>query len=319
MSEELKKKLFNYEEIPPETTWARIALALDEDINAQFPGRLYQAEVIPPAEIWNKIETGLGLDGQEQYAAKLYNVEVMPPVDAWQHISGTLDQETSLPMISPGKRIAPILRYAVAASLVGIVAFGVVKLLNQKTTDHGLAGKTLVPQNTSPNSIRPEANKNPDVQTVPTQGNNLPPEKTELVKINSISRKRLSTNQVDQTFQAPYMTQTPDLVNAVNAEAAPNFQQASLTGEVPGNCPLIADVDRYLNFMNPDGSLIRVSKKLADAVGCFYSNGSSDEYKQCQEQIKKWRDKISQSSLAPSADHFMDILDILKSVQDKEL
>jgi hypothetical protein len=82
---------------------------------------------------------------------------------------------------------------------------------------------------------------------------------------------------------------------------------------------LIADADRYLNFMDPDGSLIRVSKKLADAVGCFYSRGNSDEYKQCQEQIKKWRDKISQSSSTPSADHFMDILDILKSVQDNQL
>jgi hypothetical protein len=88
---------------------------------------------------------------------------------------------------------------------------------------------------------------------------------------------------------------------------------------VAGNCPVISDADRYLSFMNPDGYLIRMSKKLADALGCNYANGNSEEYKQCQEQIKKWRDKIAQSPASSSPDNFMDLLDILKSVQDKEL
>jgi hypothetical protein len=126
-------------------------------------------------------------------------------------------------------------------------------------------------------------------------------------------KKKLTTNQ------SSYMAQTPDMAYAVNSSAASAFQRASLRGDVPGNCPLIVDADRYLNFMNPDGSLVRISKKLADAVGCYYNNGTSDEYKQCQEQMKRWRDKITQSSSAPSTDNFMDVLDIIKSVQDKEM
>jgi hypothetical protein len=43
-----------------------------------------------------------------------------------------------------------------------------------------------------------------------------------------------------------------------------------------------------------------------------------EEYRQCQEQIKKWRDKIAQSPSSSSPNNFMDLLDIIRTVQDKE-
>ena len=101
--------------------------------------------------------------------------------------------------------------------------------------------------------------------------------------------------------------------------AADNFQQASLSGNIPGSNSWLSDADRYLMFMNPDGYLIRMSKKLAQALCCFYTDGNSEEFKQCQEQIKKWRDKIAQSPASSSSDNFMDVLDIIKTVQDNEL
>lgn len=314
MSEELKRKLFNYEVNPPESAWDRIADSLEEELKAEFPRKLYEAEATPPADSWTKIASAITTDEAPEYITRLYNLEVEPPVGAWQNISGALGDD-SLPRIPRRRKIIPIIRYAAAASFVAVVAFGAFKLLHQKTTD-GIAGKTVVPPNASPITVHPESQQNPPAQSEPAPSNNLPKERTILAKVNATTRKKSSSNQPPKSG---YMTQTPDLVSATTDETTANFQQASLRGEVPGNCPLIADADRYLNFMNPDGSPIRVSKKLADAVGCFYSNGTSDEYKQCQEQIKRWRDKITQSTPASSADHFMDILDILKSVQDNEL
>jgi hypothetical protein len=313
MSEKLKKKLFNYEVSPPESAWAKIVNALQEEVNAEFPHKLYEAEITPPAEAWNKIVSKLEPVEKEEYAAKLYHLEVSPPTDTWRKISSALDQENSLPTISLRRKIPAVVRYAVAASLIGFMAFGVFKLLNKKGKDRDIAGKTVAPQKTLPATIQGGNQQTPSVQSVPVLSNNLPKERIVLARAKTVSKKKFNTSQ------AAYMTQTPDMAYAVNLSSASGFQQASLRGDVPGNCPLIVDADRYLNFMNPDGSLIRVSKKLADAVGCFYNNGTSDEYKQCQEQMKRWRDKISQSSSAPSTDNFLDVLDIIKSAQDKEL
>jgi hypothetical protein len=90
MSEELKKKLFNYEVSPPESTWANIVNALHEEVNAEFPHKLYEAEITPPGEAWNNIVSELEPVENEEYAAKLYHLEVSPPTDAWR-ISGALD------------------------------------------------------------------------------------------------------------------------------------------------------------------------------------------------------------------------------------
>ena len=313
MSEELKKKLFNYEVSPPQSSWAKIGDALEDEINAEFPQRLYEAEITPPADAWDKIVRALETTNKEEYVEKLYQLEVAPPADAWQNISGALEDEHAILAISSRRKIAPIVRYAVAASLIAFVAFGALKLLNQRTNERRITGKTAAPQKTSPANVQPSTGQTPSVQAVPVLSNNLPKERLTLVRAKTASKKKFTATQ------ASYMTQTPDMAYAMNSSTASPFQQASLRGDVPGNCPLIVDADRYLNFMNPDGSLVRISKKLADAVGCYYNNGTSDEYKQCQEQMKRWRDKITQSSSAPSTDNFMDVLDIIKSVQDKEM
>jgi len=312
MSEELKKKLFDYEVSPPHSAWAKIVNALEEEVTAEFPHKLYEAEIAPPNDAWNNIVSALEPVEKEAFPAKLHAMEVPPPADIWQKISGALRDENSIRTIPPRKKIIPIIRYAIAASLIAFAAFGVVRLLNQKVDDQGIA-KTVVPQKRSPATIQPGSEQTSPVHPVPVLSNNLPKEPIVLAKTKTALKKKPSTSQ------ASYMTQTPDMAYAVNSSSASDFQQASLRQDVPGNCPLLVDADRYLNFMNHDGSLVRVSKKLADAVGCCYNNGTSDEYKQCQEQMKIWRDKLSQSSSTPSTDNFMDVLDIIKSAQDKKL
>ena len=73
MSEELKRKLYNYEAAPPEIMWSRIGTALDQEITAEFPQKLYAVEETPPSALWSRIEEELEKDSEEQYPAKLYN------------------------------------------------------------------------------------------------------------------------------------------------------------------------------------------------------------------------------------------------------
>ena len=114
------------------------------------------------------------------------------------------------------------------------------------------------------------------------------------------------------------MTLLADASEGPTNSSARQFQHASLkVAEVPGNCAAISEEDRYLSFMNPDGYLIRISKKLAEALKCYLPTDAQDT--PCDEQIKKWRDKIAQYPASASPDNFMDVLNMIKAAQDKEL
>jgi hypothetical protein len=313
MSEELKRKLYDFEVNPSEKMWNKIAVALDEEINAQFPQKLYEAEVNPPNDTWNKIASALETGIKDEYPSKLYNLEVAPPADTWQKISAAIEEENTLPRIPSKRRVIPFVKYAVAACFIGVIAFGALKLINRKTINRAVAEKTVAPQPASPIGIPPDTTKNSSVQPAPVLSNNLPKQGTALVKANVVSRKKSFTQQTG------YMTLLADASTGVTNASALNFQQASLrVGEVPGNCAAISEEDRYLNFMNPDGYLIRISKKLAEALKCYYPTQRTKD-NLCDEQIKKWRDKIAQSPASSSPDNFMDVLNIIKAAQDKEL
>jgi hypothetical protein len=304
MSEELKRKLYNYEAEPPEIMWSRIVATLDQEINAEFPQKLYTLEAPPPSEGWNRIE---GKDIQEQYPTKLFNLEVAPPPQTWNKILTLLDEEKTIPEISSKRRIISFARYAVAACIIGLIAFGTLKLLNQKTDSRSTASKTVLPQKDSSAALIP----NPAQQLTPPPSNNLPREGTGLTQMETKSRKRTSPEP------AVSMTQMAATFPVLaGSRSISDFRQVSLKGDIPGNCSLISDADPYLMFVNPDGYLIRISKKLAETLGCIYTNGNSDQYNRCQDQIKKWRDKIAQSPATSSPDNFMDIINVIRSVQE---
>src|SRR4030095_1217122 len=306
MSEELKRKLYNYEAEPPEVVWNRIVTDLDQEINAEFPQKLYDLEQTPRSELWDRIEQGLEKGGKEQYPEKLYNIEIAPPPQAWNKILMLLDEEKSLPGTKKG-RIVSFVRYAAAACIIGVISFGAFKLLNQTTGNKAVAIKTVAPQKDS----SPTLNQNPTQQPIPSVSNNLPKESSSLAQTESKHRKKTLPEA------ATYMTQmAATFPAAAGSKSVSDFSQISLTGDIPGNCSLISDADPYLMFVNPDGYLIRISKKLAETLGCIYTNGNSNEYNRCQDQIKKWRDKIAQSPATSSPDNFMDILNVIKTIQE---
>ena len=317
MNEELKRKLYNYEAVPADKAWNKIASALDEEIDAQFPQKLYEAEVKPSSSVWNKILIELAGEKKEEYPAKLYTFEVSPPADAWQQIAATLDAEKTLPQIPRTKRVVPFVRYAAAACIIAAIAFGTVKLvMNQKSANRSVAEKTVPPQNLTPAIDQSRSNADSLSNTTAVVTNNLPKPATAITKANVVARKRSVARLISSPTYMALLAAPPAGISTFSS--AVGFKHANLKiREVPGNCAAISEEDRYVNFMNPDGYLVRISKKLAEALKCYSPTVITPD-NLCDKQIKKWRDKIARS-FAASSDSFMDVLDIIKTAQEKEL
>jgi hypothetical protein len=63
MSNQLQKRLLDYEVRPPERVWNNIATNLNEEFSPGVSEKLYQFEAIPPAKAWKNIETRLETTG----------------------------------------------------------------------------------------------------------------------------------------------------------------------------------------------------------------------------------------------------------------
>ena len=133
---DLQHKLFNYEVTPPAPLWDKITEALDESLlTDKFPSRLYNSTETPPLTAWTAISSALDeMHLRHQYPDTLYNLETAPPPAAWDKIKSALDQEAT-PAVSPVRRIIPFIRYAAAAAILAIVAFGAVRIMSSNAND----------------------------------------------------------------------------------------------------------------------------------------------------------------------------------------
>ena len=76
---------------------------------------------------------------------------------------------------------------------------------------------------------------------------------------------------------------------------------------------LSTSATRYVLLMTPDGQFIRMSKKLSDLVCCV---AGEDQDAECRDQMSNWRQKIASSTHSASPGNFMDILNLVKSLQE---
>src|SRR5258705_7023221 len=101
MSSSMQNKILNYEVTPPNGVWEKIANALDEsELAHEFPSKLYGAEVVPPVSAWNKIADSLDADHEA--------------------------------IIPKRRRISPLLKYAAAAVVIGLLAWGGIQVFNNR-------------------------------------------------------------------------------------------------------------------------------------------------------------------------------------------
>ncbi|MEI9942672.1 MAG: hypothetical protein WDN26_00475 [Chitinophagaceae bacterium] len=251
--------------------------------------KMYNYEVTPPATSWEKIAAALDEEpSANEFPARLYNMEVAPPAGVWAAIDASLNEADE--KVVPMKRRTPaFLRYAAAAVLIGAVAFGVIKLTGTSGTEGATAEQEI--------ALKDSGN------------NNLPLKKDDAPVVNNEEENsQASTERLMAKLDRPARTVVTNAIvrNNYAADANSNYDYAY-------DDQVVNMADRYVMLMTPEGNIIRMSKKLGDLV-CCVSGEEQDE--NCKSQLKKWQEKIASSPLAPSPDNFMDILNLVNSLDE---
>ena len=246
--------------------------------------KLYNQEQTPPAGVWEKIADSLDESHlADEFPSRLYNAEAMPPADSWNKIATALEPAPAIPM--RGKSLS-FFRYAAAAVVIGIIAFGVVKFMNRndgKGNIEEAVAKTKPKDSTSTNmQVNPPLESNPSViAETPSEA----PDESVAAKNSSASvSKKIRTKYV-----AP-----------VNDDAGPVYAFNEHT-------PNLAD--RYIMYMTPDGGIVRMSKKWGSLVCCV---SGQDQDEDCKDQIKKWQEKLACAPVANG--NFMDIFSLVNTL-----
>src|SRR5689334_14573628 len=95
--------------------------------------RIKNTEVNPPANGWNEIAASLdeSFNGLK-FPVAVYNHEETPPAGAWNNIEAALEEEAPTKVVPLRKifKIPPVLKYLIAASLIGVLSFAAIKFFN---------------------------------------------------------------------------------------------------------------------------------------------------------------------------------------------
>ena len=262
MSERLQNKMYDYEVTPSANLWEKIAADLDEsELTHEFPSKLYEIEITPPPSAWNKINTSL--DAEEVESPKR-------------------------------KKVFAIFRYAAAAAVIGLVAFGSIQLLKGKSTD-----KKIVLQREKLTDTTTSLNTTDENNTVTNQKNDdeaLEKSKQTLAKLD-IPVKSLKNAAKYNFIQHALNTRETDYTET-------NLPNDQINNNVAA---------RYIAVMTPDCNVVRVSKKLDHLVCCV---AGDDPGTICKDQLQRWREKIACSPGATSPGNFMDIVSLVNSLQE---
>ena len=300
MNRSLRDKMYNYEATPPAGVWNGIEAELNEAMTTnKLSAKMYGIELAPPAMAWNNIAAQLD---ETTLSNKLYNAEAIPPTAVWDKIESLLilNDDTR---VNQKRKLYPALRYAAEAIVIGFVVFGAVRLAQPNKSEGDVVMKeTVIPENynTEASATKDEIHK---------LINNI-------IADNDEARNDAALEASKKTYARL------DIPSRSIAKEVSNFYFASNNILTPGTRGLdIEDTapqansptDRYITLMTPEGNIIRMSKKLGDLVCCI--SGETDD-PQCKDQLKKWREKIVASPLGHSSESFMDILNLINSLQD---
>lgn len=300
MSDTLRQKLLQQEVIPPPGNWERIARVLDEKAAFRTTReKLLEVSVIPASRNWAAITDKLS---EQHISGKLLEAEVLPPAAAWPSIVQQLDQNGSKEKI----RRFPYFRAAIAAAL--LVSSGLaVWQWTKPAANPGTADKT---EYRSP-VIQEKEDPNPTV-TIKELVN---PEKSRAV-ISDEARDEAALEASKKTYarlDLPARKIAGQVSNFYFRQSLPLFTEP----ETPADAETVKSPAgaRYITLLTPDGNMIRLSRKLESLVCCISGAGEDPA---CNEQLRKWRERITTSSLGHTGDSFMDLLQLIHQESQSE-
>ncbi|MBI5371756.1 MAG: hypothetical protein HZA79_06995 [Sphingobacteriales bacterium] len=300
MSNTIRHKLSGLESAPPPGTWEQVQAEL-EGLNEwqSLANKLKDAEKAPPAGHWNRVLSQLEEDG---LAGKLYPLEEMPPANAWEKIRHTLETETAHPA---KRKIIPWFRYAAAAAILVIIGLGAMRLTRSRNEEPEMATRQdSLPVNNGTTTDNSKEELTKLVAGITADNEEARNDAALEASKKTFAKLDMPDRRIARDVSNFYFTST--------AETGAASRGLDITNSSTLPDPAIA-ADRYITLMTPEGNIIRVSKKLSGMVCCI-SGETGDPA--CENQLKKWREKIVASSLGHSADSFMDILMLVNSAEE---
>lgn len=323
MNSETRNKLLNFEATPPPTAWDGITNGLDNQQN-DFASGLYEYQATPPPFIWNNISEELNKNNQSDISSRLFNLEVNPPTATWQKIKSSLDEKEEAPVVFlKNKDAVPIWKYAVAAAVIGLIAFSLVWLNN----DNGITQTniSLIDKNAKPaikNPSLPESNP-PSSEILSnqlpaeTQGQNNNPSIIAKANYNTghyNNKPVYASAYMDEPKNTPVQLANSFSVNDFEERVQPMQYGSRINTYNPSQ---VSNNNPYVMFISPDGYMVRISKKLAGMIGCIYNDNTLGN-QDCKEKLQLWREKVAKSPITPTPGNFMDILDLVKTLQENK-
>lgn len=256
-------------------------------------------EVVPPAQVWDNIAASL--DESElghSFPSRLHDMQVNPPAAAWINIENELTGAEA-PVIPMRKRVSPWIKYAAAAVLIGILGISYFQYF------HLTKGTSEVENS---NNIANATPKEPSV--VPA----IPAERTAPPTTNPgevITDNRAVIAQIEQpshNTEHRSIRRASSVANYSSIDAS-DYAGNPLYAYADYSMPDVAD--RYIMLMTPEGTIIRMSKKLGNLVCCV---SGEEQDADCKSQLKKWQEKLASSPAAPG--NFLDIVNMVNSLDD---
>ena len=277
--------------------------------------KLYNFEVAPPPGAWDKIVTELDHSMlNAEFPSTLFHLQVPPPKSAWSKIRSALDSTSATP--TPVRRLNPAWKYAAAAVLAGLIFFAGFNIFkSNKSGDPAVATTTGTPVPNN-NTVSPGIGTTEDNRTQEEIKDDaaLEESKHTLAKLEDMLPNSINQTPIyaDQLIDKPVNAQVAAFTD-INPENT--YRELCY---VPFDEPLHEDnlsttASRYVLLMTPEGNFIRMSKKLEELVCCV---AGEDQGPECKDQISDWRQKIARSAHSSSPGNFMDILNLVKSLQE---
>lgn len=306
MSSGIKNKMYNLEVEPPAAVWAKIAEELNESaLSQKFPSRLLTIEITPPKKVWHSITTSL--DGnllESDYAEKLTNIHITPPPAVWNNITNSLDTENETSLFKQ-RKLSPLLKYAAAAVITGFLAWGGVQLLIDTAEKKESTKQAIIQSNNVNETAAIKSNLDESIAL-----KNITASLEEARNDAALEASKKTYARIDVAATRSKIKNAADFYFVTD-----NYEPAVTRGFTidPIASPSVDITNRYILLMTPDGNIIRMSKKLGELVCCV---SGEDQDKDCIDQMKKWREHIGNPSAIHSSSNFIDVLDIIKCMQE---
>lgn len=209
----------------------------------------------------------------------MYNYETTPPVGVWESIAAELDSD--LAKVIPITRRSNKTLYYLAAAAVAIILFSLVFFTNQfSKSDEKLITSSENKSDTLNNVLI----------TVPTN------EKI-IVKNNNESQSQ-DRSEKNQTAKK----QIREVIKSTNLN----------------NDNQIADntASRYITIEGLQGQPVKVSSKMATLIDSSETKTASKPI--WNKKINEWREIMKVNTLAPTTRNFLDIIELTKTLKDKQ-